>query len=80
MIKNNLWVAAALVCVAVIVSGCGSAGSTDETDDMELTRRQKDTIVSELPVPGAGGVGRAMDAVDRANARAARHDSLTGRE
>ena len=79
MNKNNLWVAAALVSVAVLVSGCGSSEAADEDEAVELTRRQKDTIVSELPVRGAGGVGRAMDAVDQADARAAQHDSLAAR-
>jgi hypothetical protein len=34
--------------------------------------------VAQLPVPGASGVGTAMQARDRANARAAEHDALVG--
>lgn len=43
-----------------------------------LTRRQKDSLISTMPIPGAGAVGRAMDAVDRANARTLATDSIGG--
>ena len=41
-----------------------------------LTRRQKDSIISTLPVPGAGAVGKALDAADAARARAEQHDTI----
>ncbi len=57
--------------------GCNQNGeSASQTAADTLTRRQKDTIVSKFPVPGASGVGRAMDAVDKSNARTQRHDSI----
>jgi len=65
-----------VVCLLALCLAGGACGGDAPAPETELTRRQKDTIISELPVPGAGGVGRAMDAVDRANARAAAHDSL----
>lgn len=58
---------------AVALAACGN----DEAPAAEaLTRAQKDSIVAELPVPGAGAVGRAMDARDRANARSGEHDAI----
>ncbi len=56
----------------LLATACG--GQPEEAT--ELTRAQKDSIVADLPIPGASGVGRAMDARDRANERAARHDSI----
>ena len=61
---------------ALGVWACGeSAGDTQSAADT-LTRRQKDRIISELPIPGAGGVGRALDASDRAQGRADALDSI----
>ena len=51
---------------------CASASNAADT----LTRRQKDEIISTLPVPGARGVGRALEVSDLAADRANRHDSL----
>jgi hypothetical protein len=63
---------AALLCAAAACSG-------EASEQAELTRAQKDSIVAELPVPGASGVGDAMQARDRANARAAQHDEQEAR-
>jgi hypothetical protein len=40
------------------------------------TRRQKDSIMIKMKLPGAGAVGRAMGAADAASAKAGTHDSL----
>jgi len=50
----------------------GSATSAADT----LTRRQKDSLISTMPVPGAGAVGKALDAQDASRARAAALDSI----
>jgi hypothetical protein len=42
----------------------------------EMTQRQRDSAISESKLPGARGVGRALDASDAAAARAAAADSL----
>jgi hypothetical protein len=46
-----------------------------------LTERQRDSLLAREPIPGAGGVGRALDLSDREAARAAglgaQVDSLT---
>lgn len=63
--------------LGALVSGCTGGGQEDRTVDRDtLTRRQKDSIVSEMPLPGAGAVGRAMDAADAARARAQAHDTI----
>ena len=54
----------------------GGGGEDDQTDQDTLTRRQKDSIISTLPVPGAGAVGKALEAADAAKARAERHDTI----
>ncbi len=72
----------ALSClVGAIMTGILACGSEERARAREealdtLTRRQKDSLVSTLPIPGAGAVGKAMSAVDSANARTRRHDSI----
>ena len=68
-----------VVIVAVSVVGvwaCGRSAGEAETAADTLSRRQKDSIVSTLPVPGAAGVRRAQEAADRARERAALLDSI----
>ena len=65
---------------ALILTGCpgpspDSDGESASAD--ELTRRQKDSIISTLPVPGASAVGRALDAADAARVRALAHDTIS---
>ncbi len=68
--------AIAAVAAALSVWACGqSAGDAQSAADT-LTRRQRDSIISTMPIPGAGGVGRALDAQDRTRERAAALDSL----
>ena len=71
---------ALIVTVAVLgVWACGqSAGDSEPA--VELTQRQKDSIVGSLPVPGSKGVLGAMDKASRSRP-AARHDAdpITGR-
>jgi ABC-type glycerol-3-phosphate transport system substrate-binding protein len=66
--------ALAVLLVSTACSGSGSGEATSAADT--LTRRQKDSLVSTMPIPGAGAVGRAMEARDAANARADAHDSI----
>jgi hypothetical protein len=53
---------------------CGGGGDAAGAD--ALSRRQRDSLVSELPVPGAGGVRGAMDAADAIEARNAQLDTM----
>ena len=66
---------AALGFSLVVACGGGDTPDSDTAQDT-LTRRQKDSIVSTLPVPGAGAGGTALDAADAARARAERHDTI----
>lgn len=62
---------------AVIVTACGGDSDDDQRTAADtLTRAQKDSIVADLPIPGAGAVGAAMRARDQANERTATHDSI----
>ncbi|HSW30359.1 MAG TPA: hypothetical protein VLH75_12820 [Longimicrobiales bacterium] len=66
-----------LVTLAVLgVAACGQNTSKADAPAADtLTRRQKDSIISTLPIPGASGVGAARKAVDQANARVQQHDT-----
>ena len=70
----------ALLVTAVVLSGCpGPQAEARQVNDRDtMTVRQRDSVTATLPVPGARGIGGAMDAVDKANARAAQHDALLG--
>jgi len=68
---------AALALVAT--AACSSEPAQNDRQQIDrdtLTRRQKDSIIAELPLPGSGVVGRALKVSDSLAARAARHDSL----
>jgi hypothetical protein len=68
-------VLAGVVCLGA--STCtGGGGGEDQAAQDTLTRRQKDSIISTLPVPGAGAVGKALEASDAARARAELHDTI----
>lgn len=65
------------IALAVLVTACGGASDDDQRTAADtLTRAQKDSIVADLPIPGAGAVGAAMRARDQANERTATHDSI----
>jgi hypothetical protein len=71
--------ALALVAVVALLtpacSGSGRGGDDAALADT-LTRRQKDSIVSTLPLPGASAVGKALRASDLARDRALAHDTI----
>lgn len=70
----------AVLLGSLALSGCpeGNADAPAQNDRDTMTQRQRDSVTATLPLPGARGVGGALDAVDAANARAARHDSMAG--
>ncbi len=67
-----------LVAAAMLgVWACGQSADPDATTNRDtLTRRQKDSIVSTMPIPGASGIRGAQTAADRAAERAQRHDTI----
>jgi hypothetical protein len=72
--RRRLLVAATVLAVAACGQGARPEAAAADRDT--LTRRQKDSLVSTLPIPGASKVGDAMEAVDRANARVRQHDTI----
>lgn len=67
----------AILVGAGVLASCGGAsddGTRSAADT--LTRAQKDSIIADMPIPGASAVGAAMDARDRSNARAEDHDTI----
>ena len=70
---------AALAALTILSVGCYGSGDASASNAADtLTRRQKNEIISTLPVPGACGVGAALDVSDRLAERAQAHDSLAG--
>ena len=70
---------AALAALTILSLGCDGLGSASATNAADtLTRRQKNEIISTLPIPGARGVGRALDVSDQLAERALAHDTLAG--
>ena len=70
--KRPLLVAAALIAAQACSGSAPDARAATDT----LTRRQKDSLVSEMPLPGAGAVGAALEAQDLARQRADQLDSI----
>lgn len=63
------------LAIALAMAACQGSGDAEMAADT-LTRAQKDSIVADLPIPGANGVGNAMRARDLANERSAVLDSI----
>lgn len=59
----------------MIVAGC-SGDSVEKAPKKDLTQRQRDSLLSESGLPGAGAVGKAISVSDSASARAKRSDEL----
>ena len=56
---------------ALLVALCaGCAPRADQAARAPLTERQRDSVLARSSLPGASTVGRALDASDRAAARA----------
>ena len=58
--------------------GCSGGDGSGEAARDSLTQRQQDSLVGELPIPGARGVHRAMDAADSARTRQRMLDTIGG--
>ena len=71
MMKRALVVAAAVLSVWA----CGESAEYQTAVDT-LTRRQKDSLISTMPIPGSRAVGRALDVQDLTRERAAELDSI----
>jgi hypothetical protein len=77
MIKTTSTVA--LAALTILSVGCSLGGDASASNAADtLTRRQKNEIISTLPIPGARGVGRALDVSDQLADLAQQHDTLFG--
>jgi hypothetical protein len=65
-----------ILAVVALAGACAGDGGDAQTAADTLTRAQKDSLVAELPIPGARGVGSALEARDRLDARARAHDTI----
>ncbi len=70
--KRGWIVATAVMGIWACGQSAGDAASAADT----LTRREKDSLIATMPIPGARGVGRALDAQDASRERAAALDSI----
>jgi len=61
-----------LLLLATACTGGGSSANGRDT----LTQRQKDSITAQSELPGARGVGQALEAQDTAAARSKVIDSI----
>ena len=69
----------AVLAGGVLASGCDGERARRRQEAMDtLTQRQRDSLLSTMPVPGAGAVGKALEASDRARERAQQHDTMGG--
>jgi len=76
-IGRGLTTAILLGALCLGAATCTGGGNPDDQAAGDtLTQRQKDSILSTLPVPGAEVVGKALDAAEAARARAELHDTI----
>jgi len=67
------------VLVATIAAvACTGGDRSGQAERDTLTQRQRDSLVGELPIPGARGVHGAMDVADSAKARQRMLDTIGG--
>lgn len=66
-----------VMLLITLVAACGPAASDDPPQATELSRRQKDSLVAQMPVRGAGAVGKALDALEASERRAEAHDTIS---
>jgi hypothetical protein len=57
----------------VILSGCAGG---EEGNRAPVTQRQRDSVIGASRLPGAQGVGRALQATDSSSSRRAQEDSI----
>lgn len=67
---------ARLVPVAGLLVSCGGKSDRPAAAADTLTARERQERIQAMPIPGARGVGRALEAQDSATARARLVDSV----
>lgn len=61
-----------VILVSICLTACMKA--TDDSSKKKLTQHERDSILAETDLPGAGVVGKAIEASDSSAARAGRLD------
>ncbi len=78
--RRRNWTGLGLMAVLTLplLTGCESAERAEARREAvdTLTRRQRDSLLGTMPLPGAGAVGKAMRAADSLSARARAHDTI----
>ncbi|MCG7853965.1 MAG: hypothetical protein MIO92_15700 [Methanosarcinaceae archaeon] len=65
------------ITILALVSIVSCAETTRDSSKKKLTQHERDSILAETKLPGAGVVGRAIEASDSSSARAKRIDEQT---
>jgi len=61
----------------LLLLGTGCTASSDDAGQRRSTQRERDSVISTLPIPGAKGVGKALTASDSAASRASLIESAS---
>ena len=67
----------AVVAALVLLAGCSNKPQKTANNRDTMTQRQKDSVLAQSGIPGAGGVGMALKVSDSVKAKQAALDSLT---
>jgi hypothetical protein len=65
------------ITILALVSIVSCAETTRDSSKKKPTQHERDSILAETKLPGAGVVGRAIEASDSSSARAKRIDEKT---
>ena len=65
----------ALLFTALAAVACAT-GDTAANERDTMTQRQRDSVLAQSGIPGAQGVGKALNAADSMRARNAQLDSI----
>ena len=66
-----------VLVLCLVLAACGGrSGASGAAARDTLTERQRDSILARSRIPGASGVGRALQAADSTNARIRATDSV----
>ncbi|HEY6109567.1 MAG TPA: hypothetical protein VIV56_11775 [Gemmatimonadales bacterium] len=76
VIGRRLSVLPSAIVLLVVACGGGNGGSPRHAGGDTLTERQRDSMLSTSKIPGASGVGKAMNAADSASARVRAADTI----
>jgi len=66
-----------IIIMLVLVSIASCTETSEDSSKKKLTQHEKDSILAETDLPGAGVVGKAIEASDSSAARAKRLDEQT---